>query len=349
MKTPKTLAVHVFIFVALLGIIISGNKSVLLAQDTPAPAAAPQESTTTTPWLEGVTIPNKPAGPAPVFPVSIAMADGTPFPASFSEDIPILVVAYSDIFGEKAPDTWGGLTLANSQWTGQTSVTWFFDEVEKNKSTLASCEEVLPLNQMKVTPLDPTKKGAVTVTVSRPFKYEIAPGNYRTIFANGGKGMNVRVNDITPPVCGLEWSVEGKEGAVWTTEAPPHGPLPKMSEVNAQGTLFSEKGENQNQVVAKMELGPNMILTSDQCQLFLPKNKEITVKMILQDNDQIDDKTVRCGVCEVNGTQIVPAGPENAAVLKLEAKWLPAKPYFYIEAKDRSGNHQRVCVPMKVL
>jgi len=185
-----------------------------------------------TPWLKGVTIPTTPAHPSPLLKAEILMGDGSPIPASLTEDVAVLMMVSSDIFAEKPPESWQGKALPNAVWTGQASVRWFFDDSAKNESTMASCSEQLPGNQMKVTPLNPSRSGGVTVTLARPMKYEETPGRFRTVFANSSQGLNVRILDITPPTCGLEITCGTSQGTFWTVENPPHKfPLPKAADV----------------------------------------------------------------------------------------------------------------------
>jgi hypothetical protein len=274
-------------------------------------------------------------------------ADGSPLPATLSEDIPILVTAQSEIFGEKPPTSWQDQPLNNPSWTGQTSIHWFFDDVGKNKSTIASCEEMLPSNQMKVTPLDPCLRGAVSVYVSRPFKYEATPGQFKTIFANGGHSVQLKVTDITPPTCGFEVSSAKKKGTIWTVEFPANKyPLPKSAQVFLRGNAFSADGSEVDKQIPGLELGPSMILDPTQCQLHFAKDAEISLKVVLQDNDKVDEKSLRFGLCEVANGQVVPIGDTNSPTIKPASLKIPEKPHLFIEAKDPSGNHQLLCVPV---
>ncbi len=318
-----------------------------MAQDQVASSPSAGAASGKEPWLEGVTLPPVPEGPAPIYKIDFTLADGSPLPATLSEDVPVLMTAQSEIFGEKPPSSWKDQTLSNSAWTKQTAIHWFFDDVAKNKSTLASCEEQLPANQMKVTPLDPCLKGAVTVFISRSFKYEVTPGQFKTIFATGGKSVMLKVTDITPPTCGIEVTAGGKKGMVWTVEAPANKyPLPKTAEVHFRGNLFTPPGTEVENQIPNVELGPNMVLAPEQCQMTLPKDGEISLKMVLEDNDKVDEKTLKYGICEVANGQPVPVGDYNVPTIKPASLKLPEKPYLFLEIKDMSGNHQVLCIPV---
>ncbi|NLI78265.1 MAG: hypothetical protein GX442_17750 [Candidatus Riflebacteria bacterium] len=352
MKRFSILIPMTLVALALTALLPSG----LAAQDDPAPAAAPEGSPaspqideTKTPWLKGVTIPNKPDHPSPVLKAEILMANGSPIPATLSEDVGVLMMVDTDIFAEKPPTEWNGQSLPNAQWAGQPSVRWFFDDVAKNQSTLASCSEQLPSNQMKVTPLNPCRKGGVTVTLARPMTYEESPGKVRRVFANSSTALNVRVTDITPPTSGLELSVGDQKGTFWAAENPPHKhPLPKMADVYLKGPLFSPTGQDEQVVVPGIELGDKMILTPDQGQLRLPKTGELKIQLALQDNEEVDAKSVTCGLCELADGKPVPVAGATGPTIDLAKVKLPAQPYIFIEAKDLTGNRQVLCIPVTV-
>jgi|GEM_PF-641037 len=344
---PKISHLNTLIFVALL---IAFLSAPIFAQDqetSQGDKSASKIDPEKTPWLQGVTLPPVPVGPAPIYTVDISGVNGSPLPATLSEDIPIYLSAQSEIFGNTPPGSWKDQHLTNVEWSGATSIHWFFDDVRQNKSMLASCEENLPMNQMKVTPLDPCSKGAVSVFLSRPFKYEEKPGQLKTIFANGSKALHVKVTDITPPTCGLEVTSDGGKGIVWAVETPANKyPLPKTADVHFKGTVFSQAGTEVDSRVAGIELGTKMVLAADQCNLFLSKDKEINLKVVLQDNDRVDENSVKYGICEVVNNQPVLVGEANPTTIKPKSLKLPEKPYFFIEAMDPSGNHQVMCVPV---
>ncbi len=164
----------------------------------PAGETGPGIDVEKTPWLKGVNIPTKPSFPAPVLPAEITMADGTPVPTTLTEDVTVLMAVDSEIFGEKAPQEWNGQTLAKAAWAGPAAVTWFFDDIGRNQSTLASCSDPLPANQMKVTPLNPARLGGVTVSIARPMTFEETPGKTRKVFANASRGLNQTARQALP-------------------------------------------------------------------------------------------------------------------------------------------------------
>lgn len=319
------------------------------AQEPTAGAQAPAIDTAKTPWLEGVTIPTQPPHVSPLVPVDIAGENGGPVPATISEDIPILLTANSDVFAEKPPASWKGTDLPDAEWTGRPSVRWFFEDVGKNRSTLASATEDLAENQMKVVPLDPTLSGAVTITIARPMKYRIAPDRFRTTFVNASRSLSTVVTDITPPVCGLEIIVDGVTGTVYPVENPPHKhPLPKLSDVICRGKLFGLAGDDESVTIEGLELGTQMIVPADRAALQLSKGAVIGMKTLLQDNQQVDEKSVRFGISNGTGEKPALVGPENPAELKLAELPVPEKPFLFIEASDIAGNRQVLYIPIKI-
>ncbi|HNW36772.1 MAG TPA: hypothetical protein PKM25_17670, partial [Candidatus Ozemobacteraceae bacterium] len=235
------------------------------------------------------------------------------------------------------------------EWTGQASVRWFFEDVGKNQSTLASATGQLPANQMAVTPLDPTGFGAVTVTVARPMKYRTGPDSFKGAFVNSSHSLNVAVTDLTPPTCGLEVTADGNAAVVYPLENPPHKyPLPKIADVVCQGKLFGTGGNEENLLVEGLELGGLMIIPADRAALHVAKNAVLGMKPLLRDNQQVNEKSVRFGLCE--GAVIPPTlvGSANPTELKLAEFKLPEKPYLFIEADDISGNTQVLFIPLMI-
>jgi len=319
------------------------------AQELAAGAQPPVIDTSKTPWLEGVNIPTKPPHVSPLVPVDIAGEGGNPVPATISEDIPILLTANSEIFGEKPPASWNGTDLPDAEWTGRASVRWFFDDVTKNRSTLASVSDELPENQVKVIPLDPTTSGAVTITIARPMKYRIAADRFTTTFVNASRSLSTIVTDITPPVCGLEISAGGESGTVYPVENPSHQyPLPKHADVICRGKLFGVAGDDESVTVEGIELGARMVVPPERAAVHLAKDAVVTFKPLLHDNLQVDEKTVRFGLCAGTGEKPALVGQENPTELKLAEVKLPEKPFLFIEAADLAGNRQVLYIPMQI-
>jgi len=321
----------------------------LSAQESDLVSPAPTIDTGKTPWLEGVTIPNKPLDISPVVSADIAGENGNPFPATLTEDLPVLLTAISDIFAEKPPSSWKGTELQDAEWTGMPSVRWFFEDVRKNQSTLASVAEELPETQMKVTPLDPTLSGAVTITIARPMKYRTGPDSFKRTFVNASRSLCTVVSDITPPVCGLEIVAGGDSGMVYPVESPLHKhPLPKLANLICRGTLFGITGSDEHVTIEGIELGKRMIVPAERAALLLDKNAVITLKPLLQDNQQVDEKSVKFGISNGAGGAPALVGPANPAELNLAEIKLPERPYLFIEAADIAGNIQILYIPLKI-
>ncbi len=319
------------------------------AEEPAAGAQPPVIDTSKTPWLEGVSIPTQPPHVSPLVAADIVGEGGNSVPATISEDIPILLTANSEIFGEKPPASWNGTDLPDAEWTGRASVRWFFDDVAKNRSTLASVSDDLPANQVKVIPLDPTTAGAVTITIARPMKYRIAPDRFRTTFVNASRSLSTIVTDITPPVCGLEITADGEMGTVYPVENPAHKyPLPKLADVICRGKLFGTAGDDESVTVEGIELGAQMVVPAERAALHLAKDAVITIKTLLQDNLQVDEKTVRFGLCEGTGEKPALVGQENPGELKLAEVKLPEKPFLFIEASDLAGNRQVLYISIQI-
>ncbi|HOY65757.1 MAG TPA: hypothetical protein PLP29_02650 [Candidatus Ozemobacteraceae bacterium] len=332
-------------FVALLW----GMPSGAAAQEPTPEAAAPVIDTSKTPWLEGVSIPNKPLVPSPVVAADIMGPDGNPFPATLTEDLPVLLSATSEIFADKPPAAWNGTDLKDAEWTGKPSVRWFFEDIRKNRSTLASASEELLENQMKVTPLDPTRAGAVTITIARPMKYRTGPDSFRGTFVNASKSLKTVVTDATPPVCGLEIAVGADSGTVYPVENPPHKPtLPKLADLICRGALFGAGGAEESITVGGVELGKRMILPAERAALHLAKNAILTLKPLLGDNQQVDETSVKFGISNGAGDAPAAIGLVNPGEIRLGEIALPEQPFLFIEAADISGNVQILYIPIKI-
>lgn len=339
--------VLVALIVTVIGTVCPGLISAE-EQDETEKTKAPVINEEKTPWLKGVTLPPVSNRPAPILPAKIFGGDGGPVPSTFTEDVPVLLSVDSAIFAESPPTEFKGNSFPKSEWTLLPSVRWFFDDVKKNKSTLASVSELLPMNQIYVTPLDPTSLGGVSAMISRQMKYEIAPGRFRKTFVNSSTALNVKVTDITPPTCGMEISVDGKTAAFWPIENPINKyPPPKLADVICKGALFTKDGKSTETVIPGLEMGSNMVVPADQAAIYLNKDDEIAFKVILQDNFKVNEPTVRFGICGIPVAEPVFIGPQNPEKLKLDSVKLPDDPHLFIEASDTSGNRQILFVPIK--
>lgn len=313
-----------------------------------ASGAAPAIDEAKTPWLKGVSISPTPAFPAPVVQVELLTGDGGALPATMSEDVPVLLTVQSPVFDANPPAEWEGQPLANAQWAGQCSVNWFFEDLGKNKSTQASCSEPLPLNQMRVTPLDPTNQGAVTVYVSRPMRYETEPGRFRQIYVTGGRGVQSRVTDVTPPLCGLEITAGKGKATVFAVEAPAHAaPGQKTVEVVGKGTLLDQRNAERDLSLAGIELGPNGLVPGSNLTVYLPLTGKIKLQPIATDNDKIEDGSIRFGLCSYANGNVEPVGEPGVEEIDPAKLKIPSPAWLFIEAKDPSNNLGRLILPVQ--
>ncbi|MFZ2959667.1 MAG: hypothetical protein WA705_22500 [Candidatus Ozemobacteraceae bacterium] len=339
---------HVSVFLFCFASLMAMPVCAQVAETGNASGSAPSIDTEKTPWLDGVTISPIPSVPAPIFPVELQTGEGTTLPATVTEDVPLMLTVHSELLGGKPPREWQGQPLTSAEWTGGCSVNWFFEDIGRNKSTQASCSASLPMNQMQVTPLDPTAQGAVTVYLSRPLRYEFEPGKFRRIYVTGAVSAQTRVLDVTPPTCGLELKQGAGTLSLWAVEAPPHKNPPKTADVVGRGTLLDRKGlETIETTGHEIDLGPNGMLSSDTMTVYLNKTDEVSFNLIITDNDRVEEKTIRFGFCQyVNGLVKV-IGEENPARVKPSSSSFPEKVSLFVEAQDPSGNLGRLIVPVQ--
>lgn len=330
-----------------VGVLAQTGEGSAVAADT-ASGDEKDVSTDATPWLKGVTLPPKPEGPAPVVPVSIVMPSGEAIPATVTEDIPILFGVDTELLGDKPPTMAGDIPLTNAEWVGVPTVNWFFDDVGKNESTLASCSQVLPRGQMYVTPINPCRKGAVTVHISRQLKYQEANGQYQRVWANGGRALNMVVTDITPPLCGFKLTAGEKGATVWAIENPlNHYPPPKTVDIQAEGDAVVSPDGDGRKLVAGIPMGGATAVAREALALHFPKGGEVKVELVLSDNDKVDDRTVKFGLCEFAGGAMRPVGPANPQTFQPAKLDLPKNLHFFVEAKDLSGNLGTIIIPVE--
>ncbi len=302
-----------------------------------------------TPWLKGVDISPYPVDISPVIPLKIYAENGGAIPATLTEDVPLVVVADSTIFEAEPPAEYKGQPIPNPRWERNPSVSWYFVDWEKNKNFMASTSEPLALNQMVIIPTTPTGRGAITCHIGRKMRYDLdEPGRTKGTFANSSGAKDVKVLDITPPLCGLEISVEnGPSGACWPVENPPDKyPLPKQADVYLSGALFN--AVDQEILVQGLELGSNMIVPVEQAALSVSATDKLHIKVIGGDNYKLDNSKLKYGLCNGAGGEPAPIGEENAEVLDLSRLKLPKTPFLYLDATDVSGNRQLMFVPVKV-
>jgi len=302
-----------------------------------------------TPWLKGVTIPPHPQTVSPVLEARIQSADGTPAPATYSEDMPVQLAVESEIFASAPPARYREVDLSKGEWVGQPSVRWFFENTKEGKSTLASTALELPINAMSVTPLDPTPHGAVTVFLTRRMRYEVSPGRFQTIFVNASRGLMVRVLDVTPPTCGLEIKVGSRQGKIWTVENPPHQPVrSKKADVFIQGSLIEGRGQEAEILVAGLALEAPMVLDAGTCAIPVGSGDKIGINPLLQDNGKVDFPSVSYGISDGCEGGVHHVGPKNPTTIAPADLAKVGKPFLYLEAQDEEKNRQTIFIPLQV-
>jgi len=334
----RSISVFIAIIICLVG------SAVLNAQDDAASKETP-------PWMEGINMPPRPDYLSPTLPLKIYLENGEAIPATLTEDVSITLVADTEIFDPEPPAEYNGSDIPNAKWSRNAAVSWFFIDWEKNKNVAASSTQPLALNQMVVTPLNPTGKGAITCHIGRKMRYtDPVTGKTRGTFANASVGHNARVLDITPPTCGLEISVQGGRSATfWVAENPPNKyPLPKHADVYFSGALVNEADPGAIITVSALELGSAMVIPSEKAVVTVPADSVLNIKVNGEDNYKLDTAKLRYGICQGAGGEPVPVGTVNASEITLAEINLPENPYLYVDASDVSGNRQVLFVPLKV-
>ncbi|NLF95708.1 MAG: hypothetical protein GX569_03155 [Candidatus Riflebacteria bacterium] len=332
------------IFVVVAIIVSMAGVGVLYAQDDAAKKENP-------PWLEGINMPPHPEDLSPVLPLKIFMENGEVIPATLTEDVPITLVADTAIFDAEPPAEYNGTEIPNAKWSRNAAVSWFFIDWEKNKNVAASSTQQMALNQMVVTPLNPTGKGAITCHIGRKIRYtDPVTGKTRGTFANASVGHEARVIDITPPTCGLEIMVEGgRSGTFWVAENPPNKyPLPKMADVYFSGALVNEADPGAITTVQGVELGVAMVVKPEQAALNVPAGSVLKIKVNGEDNYKLDTAKLKYGICKNSSGEPIPVSAINASEIALADLELPEDPYLYVDASDVSGNRQVLYVPLKI-
>ncbi|MBU1107828.1 MAG: hypothetical protein KKB51_14235 [Candidatus Riflebacteria bacterium] len=327
-------------------IVVSAGSATLFAQD-----AANTGSSKGTPWLEGVTIGEHPTELSPVLPMKIYLENGEAIPATLTEDVPITLVADTAIFDPAPPVEYNGVEIPNPLWVRNAAVSWFFIDWETNKNTSASSTQQLALNQMVVTPVRPTGKGAITCHIGRKMRYDLSePGKTKGTFANSSVGQDVRVLDITPPTCGLEISVKGgRSGTFWVAENPPNKyPLPKLADVYFSGALVNELAVDEILAVQGLQLGLGMVVTPERAAISVPADAVLNIKVNGEDNYKLDTGKLKYGICSGAGGEPTPISAINSAEIKLSDLKMPDNPYLYVDATDLAGNRQVLFVPLKI-
>ena len=333
---------------AVAAVVVLGSMVSAQEPQTGAPAAAPV-NLEKTPWLKGVEISPYPVDISPVIPLKISAENSEPIPATMTEDVPLTVIAETAVFDEAPPAEYKGQPIPNPRWEENPAISWFFIDWEKNKNHMASVSEPLAANQMVIIPTTPTGKGAITCHIARKMRYDLEePGRTKATYANSSGAKDVRVLDITPPLCGLEISVEnGPSGACWPVENPPDKyPLPKQADVYLSGALFN--AADQDILIPGLELGSNMVVAAEQGSLSVSPKDKLHIKVIGGDNYKLDNAKLKFGLCNGAGGEPAPAGPVNEETLDLGKLQLPETPFLYLDATDVAGNRQVMFIPVKI-
>lgn len=321
--------------------------STVSSQEPPQGAPANSEKT---PWLNGVEISPYPTELTPTLPMRIYMDNGEVIPATVTEDVPMVLVADTTIFDNDPPTHANNQEIPNPRWDAAPAVTWHFIDWEKNQNFHASATPGLAINQMVVIPTTPTGRGAVTCHIARRLRYNAPePGRSLVSYANSSVGQDIRVVDITPPLCGLAISVEkGKSGSFWPVEYPPDKyPLPKTANAYFAGSLFD--AVDKEVVIEGLILGANMVVTAEQAAVKVPANARLSIKVIGGDNHKVDNNKLKFGLCNnAAGGEPVPIGPVNAEIYDLAELELPDNPHVFVDATDMTGNRQVMFVPLLV-
>lgn len=311
------------------------------------PAAAPA-NVEKAPWLKGVEISPYPVDISPVIPMKIFADNGEQIPAVLTEDVPIAVMADTAIFDPAPPGSYKGQDIPNPKWEDNPAVSWFFIDWEQNKNFPAQTEG-LAANQMVIVPTTPTGKAAITCHVGRRMRYDLPePGKTKVTFANSSVARDVKVVDITPPLCGLEVSVKkGGSGAFWPVENPPDQyPLPKKADVYLNGALFG--AVDKDVLVPGIELGANMVVSPENGVLTVAADDELTIKVIGSDNHKLDNSKLKFGISNGAGGEPAPIGAVNAETIELAKLKIPDNAHLYLDATDVTGNRQVIFVPLKI-
>lgn len=304
------------------------------------------------PWRTGGEyLPVRPLIPNPVIKMTITDENGQQLPKEITEDVPLTVMANSDIFFDEPVEKsiTRNFTFHDPQWLEKPSSFWFVNDWKKNKATPASTSYDVAPNQMVIIPTTPAEKGAISCFTSRKMCYIREDGQKVTCFANSSDMRGFKVKDITPPTCGLEISVvDGETGKCWPIENPPnHYPLPKTADMCFSGELFNSPSEIR--VIEGFELGSNMIVKADDGGINLKKTDVIKVKVIGDDNYKIDPDKLKYGVCNGAGGEPSPASAENADEIDFTKFLIPENPYLYLDASDMAGNRQILFIPINIV
>ena len=313
--------------------------------------AVAQTNNSGAPWLNGVTVGPHPSKLSPVVPMKLYLENGDPLPATFTEDVPISVIADTSLFEDEPPAKANGVDIPNPKWLRKVSISWYLTDWETHKRSLVSYSQPHASNEMVIKPLTPTGIGSIICYASRKMQYDLPqPGETQGSFANSSVAHDMRVLDITPPTLGLQVAVKGgKTGVCWVTENPPNKyPLPKLADVCFSGPLVDSQNPDEIIPIEGVELGNNMVIDPKQVGIHVSRNAVITLNLNGKDNYKLNNNKIKYGICSGAGGDPVPVGqicPTNIDLSKLK---LPKKPYLYVDATDMAGNREVLYIPLIV-
>lgn len=302
-------------------------------------------------WLTGVTTSEHHSKLSPVVPMKFFLPNGDQLPATFTEDVPVTVLAETSLFEDNPPAKALGVDIPNPKWLRKVSISWYINDWETKKKTRISSSRQNAVNEIVVTPLNPTGKAAIMCYASRKMRYDVVEtGKTEGSYANSSVAKDVRVLDITPPTCGLEITVkDGSSAAFWVEENPPNQyPLPKIADVSFTGALVNEVNPDAIIPIQGIELGEGMIISPDQASINVNADDVLILRVNGKDNYKLDNSKLKYGICNGAGGEPSPISEVSAAEIDLAKLNLQERPHLYVDATDTTGNRQILFVPLKI-
>ena len=304
------------------------------------------------PWFGGGDnsyLPNR--DNSPMLEMTIRNESDESIPEEVVEDIPFMIKADSEIFLEEAPIGMGNSFeyFDQPQWLDPNAkALWFLNDLDTNKSYMASYSPDLPVNQIIFTPTNPAEHCSITCYGSRKMKYVKSDGRMGISNAKANAIVKFRVKDITPPTCGFSISVEnGESGEVRPVETPVDKPdYTKTAQLHFSGYLFNNS--DSERISSTYNLGEEMVIKNDDAILNLKKDDVLKVKIIKNDNYILDEESIVFGICGGAGGISSAISQINNEVIELSEIEFPDNPYLFLEAKDNEGNVQKLFLPINI-